>query len=204
DQTKLLGDLEDAHIKVSDAALRALAIAQAGGGDKAVQKVIDAMKHGESAQKALADAQAKWGKLVEDKMLGLDAQMAKFHGDIAGLFKDIAVEPFLKALQKLLSLFDDSTVTGHALHEIITAVGNKLVSWATAAIPYIIAGFKQMLIWGLKIYIAMARFFNSDLGKGLITVLKIIGVVLLALVGASALALGTLTAMFMLPMAGIA
>src|SRR5262249_47597036 len=97
DQTKMLGDLEDAHIKVSDAALRALAIAQAGGGDKAVQKVIDAMKQGESAQKALADAQAKWGKLVEDKMLGLDAQMSKFHGDIAGLFKDIAVEPFLKA-----------------------------------------------------------------------------------------------------------
>src|SRR5262249_50132412 len=87
DQTKLLEKLEDAHLKVSEAALRALAIAEAGGGDKAVEKVIAALKNGESATKALADAQGKWGKLVAEKMLGLDAQMDKFHGDIRSLFR---------------------------------------------------------------------------------------------------------------------
>lgn len=204
DQIKDFKQLKDAQVDTSEAARKAIALARAGGGDEAVKKLVQDLKNGKSAAQALADAQAKYGKVVAEKMLRLDDQIANFHADIADLFKDVAVEPFLKAVHELLSLFSQNTATGRALHTIITAIGNKLLSWATAAIPYIIAGFKQVLIWGLKVYIAVAKFLKSDTGQTFITVLKVIGVVLGVLVAASAIAMAMFTAMFMIPLAGIA
>lgn len=203
DQIKDLKTLKDAQTDTSQAARKAVALARAGGGDEAVKKLVQELKNGKNAAQALAEAQAKFGKIAAEKMLGLENQTANFHADIADLFKDVAVEPFLAALHQLLSLFSQNTAFGRALHTIITAIGNKLVEWATAAIPYVIAGMKQLLIWGLKAYIAINQFLNSSTGKALITILKVVGVVLLALVAASALTMATFALMFALPLIGI-
>ena len=188
EQTKLLGQLKAAKVPTAQwgDALKALALAQAGGGDEAVKQLVDEMKAGKSAAVALGEAQGKFGDVVKRKMLDLDTQLSKFHEDIAGLFRGIVVEPFLKALQKLLSMFDSNTATGRALKAIVTAIGQKLIDIATAVLPYIVSAMKTIVIWGLKAYIAWKQFWNSPAGSLLIIALKVIGVTLGVLIAAVA------------------
>src|SRR5262249_20051028 len=73
----------------------------------------------------------------------------------AALFKDIDIEPFLKALQDVLSVFDQSTESGKALHDLFTMIFTDLFGRAAQGGPLVKSLLKEMIIGWLQAYIAI-------------------------------------------------
>lgn len=120
----------------------------------------------EAMNKAL---QARFGDAAAKQALGFGVQMMKLQENLAGLFKDVNIEPFLKGLHEVLSVFDQTTPSGKALHLIITKVFSGLFAAVSMAAPYIkafllgmVAGMLLVYIYGKKVYDSISKAFGGD------------------------------------------
>jgi tape measure protein len=159
---------------------------------KSIPEIEALMKAGkisiEEGTRALQDAaRAKFGPALEKQMLPLSVQFAKFKENLANLFEDIDIEPFLKGLQSVLSLFSESTSYGRALKTIVTGVFSGLFNAAAKVFPYVKAFLKGLISGFLYVYIALkpiGRLIGSIFGgtpsEALLTFFKILGYVVAA------------------------
>lgn len=112
--------------------------------------------------KAMRDAvEQKFGGINLRRMLDLNVIAEKFKEKLTSLTSGVDIEPFLRGLQKLTTLFDESTFTGTALKTLITLFGNTLSTTFEKSVPYMMAFFKGMVIAGLDVAIAFFRVKNA-------------------------------------------
>ncbi len=174
---------------------------------KSIPEIEALMKAGkisiEEGTRALQDAaKAKFGPALEKQMLPLTVQFAKFKENLANMFEDIDIEPFLKGLQSVLSLFSESTSYGRALKTIVTGVFSGLFNAVAKVFPYVKAFLKGLISGFLYVYIALKpvgklimSIFGGKPSDALLTFFKILGYVVAALAVVLAVVLGTMFAM---------
>lgn len=109
---------------------------------------------------AFDDAKKKFGD-IKGAMISLPVQMAKVKENLARLFGDIKIEPFLKALASVLSLFDQSTSSGRALKQMAESMLNPIFSALAALEPLAKGFFKGLIIGALLITIAFLKVKNA-------------------------------------------
>jgi len=110
----------------------------------------------------------KFGGVAAKQAMDLDVQLQRFHDNVGKLFKDVHVEGFLNALQSILSIVDQATPAGAALHDVLSAAFDGLFKAAEAVIPYIKVALKGLVIIGLQIAIALKplmRQLGATFGK---------------------------------------
>lgn len=140
--------------------------------------------------------EGKIGALAKKQALDFGNQIKLATSNIKELFSDIDTGPFLDALHGILSVFDSNTAAGSVLKTVITAIFDKLFKLAAKVLPLITFGFKQLIIWGLKAYIAIKTFANENqqMVDYFVQGAKMIGIGILIVVGAFALLVGVVVA----------
>jgi len=146
---------------------------------------------------------AKAMALAARQLLALDVQAKKLKEHTANLFAGVNIEPFLRALKDVLSVFDETTSTGRALKILVTGIFDPIFAATEKYGPVVKAFFQGMVIGALLFGIAVLKIrnffretFGSETKEGidLITLATNAGVIVMgALVGALsglALALG--------------
>lgn len=109
--------------KQFDTVLRAMAIAHTGGSKEMAGQFLamarDARFFGRSIDDLAQRVDKKFGKLAAEKMLKLDVQLEKLGKDIEWIFGGAYIDPFLKGLQSILSLFSAESESATALRNVI-------------------------------------------------------------------------------------
>jgi len=124
----------------------AAALQMLQNGTAGTDKVLDAMKRA---------VEQKFGKTIAAQMMSLTTQWAKLKESIGALFTGIDLEPLLGALKSITDSFSQNTVTGKVLKFLITTMFQGLVDVAAKVLPLVRAFFLQLVIAGLKLYIAL-------------------------------------------------
>lgn len=128
-----------------------------GVGVKQIEAQLKAGKV--SAQTGIAALTAvldkKFGAVAAKQAMDIGAQFQRFHDNISRLFEDVDTEPFLNALNEILSLVDQATPAGAALHDVLVAAFDGLFSAIARVEPYAKAFFKGLVIIGLQVAIAL-------------------------------------------------
>lgn len=164
----------------------------------------------ESGAKALRDAvEKKFGEINARKMLDLNVQAQKLRERFAKLTEGVKLEPLLRGLDKLAQLFDESSVSGAALKQIITLVGSGLSSAAGKATPVIAQLFKGLIIGALTVIVGMLKLrkaFNDTFGGSSVVsqidAMKLalqVGTVIAGLFAAAVVMVGAAVALLVVP-----
>ncbi len=153
---------------------------------------VDAKKFGDALQTAIVTK----GKGPLDRMATSSANLAKLLSESFGdLFEDIDVEPFMAEVKKLFDIFGQGTESGKALKVGIGAFFKDVFAAATKVVPLVKHFLLDMIIYGLKAYIALKPIigFFRDLAANkqtmdvLVTGFKVLGyavVTVVAVLGA--------------------
>lgn len=158
--------------------------------------------------KAIRSAiEEKFASINLRKMLDVDVVKAKFKESLAGLTAGVNLEPLLVAFKSVTDLFSTTTMTGAALKDIVTDLGNALVGKAAGGASLATMAIKQIVIWAYKADIAFlqakagvknfaAPFANLITSRDLMFALKgaVAGVAIG--LGAAAVAVGVFVAAF--------
>lgn len=132
--------------KQLETALEGMAIAGAAGGDKLANEFLglaqNARYFGQDLDKLTQRFKTKFGAVAEARLLSLGVQFSKFKENITWIFSGADIEPFLKGLQTILSLFDRNSGGAKSMRNIVT----KLTEAA-------IGGFLRLAIFLVKTYI---------------------------------------------------
>jgi hypothetical protein len=158
--TEFARQLQDGGVPAGSMAkaLRAVALAEAALGSGEAAKLVEQFKGAKHNAEALANSiEDKFGGLVQRRMLGLDQQFARARVNLGRIFADLEIEPFLKALQGVLRLLDQNTMSGRALKVMMEGLLNPLFSALAKGGPYAAAFFKGMVIGALLVTIAVLR-----------------------------------------------
>lgn len=157
DFTGISAELEGTGVAFADVA-QALATAQGTTVARAAAMIRAGQVSVSAGLEAMnAAVQAKFGKGVAAQMLAVDTQFKKMHEAFAKLFDGIDIEPFLKGLQKITSMFGQNTVTGVALKTLFQSIFNPLSDAASSVFP-IIEGFIQgVVIAVLMMYLGFLK-----------------------------------------------
>jgi hypothetical protein len=144
-------------------ALGAVSISESVGADTtALIAQFKAAKDSAKAIDAIAGkVEGKFGGVVRAQMLGLNVQTTKFKENLAGLFKNVRIEPFLEALSKLLSIFDADTIAGKALQVLAESLLNPIFGMMTKLEPLATNFFKGLIIGALLFTIAVLKVRNA-------------------------------------------
>ena len=117
---------------------------------------------------AIKDAvEKKFGEINARKMLDINVQAAKFREKLTNLTSGIKLEPLLKGLEKITSLFDEGTVTGSTLKTLMTMFGDTLSNIFGKVAPVGAQFFKGLVIGGLTLTVAVLKLrkgFNETFG----------------------------------------
>lgn len=114
----------------------------------------------------------RFGEINARKMLDLNVQVAKFKERISALGSDVKLEPLTKALDSIFSLLDESTATGAAVKQLVTAIGNGLVGSLTNGAPIAKKFFQGMIIGALHLgigFLRLKRQFSETFSKSGLT-----------------------------------
>lgn len=219
EKSKALG-----HFQFSDRQLKGLGLSFA---DLAAQLNMTgpafkaAMKAGQVSVEQGVDAinaaiTTRFGAGSAGMMLDFNVQMMKAKEHLTALFKDINIEPFLKAMHDLLSLFDQSTDSGKAMHLILTKGFDALFAVIAKVEPFAKAFFQGVLIGALLIYIGVMKIkkalddaFGGDTASSIdgITVAMYAGIAVMTIMTGIVLALTVavviLAAAMLLPFAPV-
>lgn len=88
--------------------------------------------------------------------LGFNVQIAKLHENLGKLFKGVDLEPFLKALKEVLSVFDQQTASGQAMAYMLSTFFSGLFRTLSNLGPLAKRAFQELIITGLRLYIIFA------------------------------------------------
>jgi hypothetical protein len=154
-------ELQGTGLKFQDVAA-ALATQMKVGVKEAQQALFEGRVKLDDGAKALRTAvEKRFGEINARKLLSLDVQLEKFKERLGSLTADVKLEPLLKGVDELAKLFDESTVSGATLKELVTIVGNGIGPAFQAVVP-IAKGFMQgLIIAGLDVAIAFLKVKNS-------------------------------------------
>lgn len=156
-----------------ESALDAVSKTAAVGGDASalVRQLELAKKTGRSVEAIADKARAKFGGPAQKQMLAFAVQMAKAKENITRLFAGLTIEPFLKSLREVLTIFDDTTSSGRALKDLVEGIFNPILEGAAAAAPAVKDFFRGMILGALRVGTAfftvknaIADAFGLDLG----------------------------------------
>ncbi len=168
-------------------------------GAKLKDSTVDAKKLGD----AITDAVIKKGA---DPLKRLGSSFAeikgKFMSNIGDMFEDIDVGPFMEQVKSLFSIFSQSKSSGEAMKAGIGGFFKEVFDDATKLVPLVKHFLLDVVIWGLKAYIAVKPlvqtvkdFFASATGSSM---LKGLLDGLLAAFAAVAIVVGVVVAVFAL------
>lgn len=118
----------------------------------------DAQKFQDALQKVATN---KFGDALKDQALSWTNVLAKGKEYLAKLFDGIDVKPFTQALQQFFSIFGESKNSGKAMKAGITSGFNELFKILGKVIFKAEGFFLNMMIWGLKAYIAIKPFIKQ-------------------------------------------
>lgn len=164
------------------------------GGAKEIRKAVEKQFDGINAR----------------KMLDLNAQATRFKDVMSGMTRDVKLEPLLQGLSEVVDLFDESSVSGAAMKELVTAIGNGLSDAASGSLPYVKTLIKGLVIVALQAgvtFLQLRRQFRETFGDGdalnganlmtfTITAAKVAGYALAGALFAGYVAIKTLIAPF--------
>ncbi len=199
---KGLGSLADVGLTVADVAAKMGVSAEALGKSLA-EGTVDAAKFGDAMQTALIQKGA--GPLA--KFAASSANIKKLLSESFGdMFEDIDVGPFLKEIKELFDIFGQSKSSGQAMKSGIGGFFKEVLSSLTKAVPMAKHFLLDLVIYGLKAYIALKPivktikdFASSATGvaviDGLVMAFKAIGVVVLGAVAVIAVLVGIIVVM---------
>ncbi len=170
---------------------------------KTPKQIAALLKNGKISASQGIDAinaviQERLGNVAAKKLGSLPVQLSKLKDLFGNLFDDVDIGAFSSAFQHLVSLLDSSTATGKVLKTLMNAFFGEVFSLASKALPYVEYGFKAILIAGLKTYIALKAFSQTPLFDKIVTGLKIVGGVILAVAAVAAVGGALLMAPFLL------
>lgn len=158
---------------------------------------VDAKAFGDAIQDALIKKGA--GPLARAGM-SLTNVWAKFTENISKMFEDIDVGPFLEEVRSLFDIFGQAQPSGQAMKSAIGGFFQQTFNVAKAVVPYVKHFLLDLVIYGLKAYIALrpiTRWF-LDLRSNA-TVMLVLSKVFQGLkvaVATVAVALGVVVAVF--------
>jgi len=118
-------ELEAAGLRGQDleTSLKAVSTAASVGKEAGLVGLFSALRFaGQGVDNLAARIEGKLGPLVTRKLLSLDSQFQRLKENLALLFKNINVEPILKALDRLLGLFSQTKVVGYSLRIALEAL----------------------------------------------------------------------------------
>jgi hypothetical protein len=160
----LAKSLAGAKVAAADmpAALRAAATAEAALGKGGAAKFIADLEEGKLSVDAFAaEVEQKFGGIVAAKLLGLDAQTARFNRNLTETFGGLDIDPMLAALTRLVELFDQNTEMGKLLKDVFEGVFQPFVDGAEKAFYMVEAFALGVAITGLKVYIAFKPLIRA-------------------------------------------
>lgn len=108
-----------------------------------------------------AAVQAKFGDLARAQLLEFNFQLQKARENVGRIFGAVNVERFREALQDVLSILDQSTITGRALRAIAETALNPLFDWLAKGGPIAKAFFQGLVIGALLVIIAVLKVRNA-------------------------------------------
>ncbi len=187
--------------------LETMAIVGAGGNDAMAQKFLESAKaakfFGTGIDKLSERMRLQFGANAARKMLSLDVQLNKLHENISYIFSGADIEPFLGALQAVLSIFNRNEAGATSLRNTVTkfteaAIGGILDLTIVLLKSYIWL-LKHEKTWGaVKLAVKGVVLGIAALGAVAAIALGVIGVAIglaLALIG------GLLAAIYSIPAA---
>jgi hypothetical protein len=125
---------------------------------KAAEELRFGMVEVNAGAAAIRDVvEKRFGEINARKLLSLDVQAAKFKERLQGLASGVNLEPLLKMIDRISSLFDVTTVSGDALQTAITKIGEALFGSFTSAGPLLEQLVKKLIIVALKITIIFLK-----------------------------------------------
>jgi hypothetical protein len=153
-------ELQGTGLQFEDIA-KALASQMKVGVDKAKAALAEGrVKLGDGAAALRTAVERKFGDLNLRKMLDLNVISEKLKERFASLTSGVNIEPLLRGFQKLTELFDESTVTGDALKQLVTFIGTGLGVAVEGNVPLVRKLFQGMVIGALQTGIAFLKLRN--------------------------------------------
>lgn len=131
-----------------------------------VQSALAALYNGqvklEDGLSAMDDAvKAKFGAAAARQLLAFPVQIAKARENLTRLFAGVNIEPFLQGLARVLSLLDETSITGKALKAIFETLLNPLFAAIGEQGGMVRTFFQGMVIAALIVAINLIRLRNS-------------------------------------------
>jgi hypothetical protein len=129
---------------------------------------MGAALYGGSIKKVAGDIKARLGPVAEQMMLGLDVQTTKLKENFAALFRDVKIEPFLKAVKQVVDLFSQSTKSGRALKMLLETMFNPFIGAVSGNGLIVKRFFQGMILAGLdfiNFLLDIRDAFRSVFGK---------------------------------------
>lgn len=151
-------------------ALRDAALAERAMGKGGADDLISDIKASKGAITGFSnEVRGKLGVIVSKQMMGLDAQTTRLKKNFGELFGGLNIDPVLSGLQRLVSLFDQTTVAGETIKFLFESVFGPLIANADKAALAVEAFALGFLIGLTKLYIlikptirALGEFFGFD------------------------------------------
>jgi hypothetical protein len=197
-----LNELQGTGLNLTDVA-GPLAKQMKIGVDAARQALVYGLVPVNDAAAAIRDAvEKRFGEINAKKLLDLNVIVAKFHDRITALARGFNLEPILRSLEKLSSLFDEATVTGAALQQLVSIFGTILGATFEEGTPLVQAFFEELIIhaqqaaiWLLKNANTVRSWvaaFTDNIPSANTVLAVLIGTVTALTVAAGALAIATI------------
>jgi hypothetical protein len=157
-----------------------MAIAGAAGGDKLASTFLGLAQTtrlmGGDVSKLTERFEKKFGDVANARMRSLSMQFLKFKENIAFIFSGADIEPFLKGLQSVLSIFNLNEDAAKSMRAVVTSFVERAIG-----------GFLRLAIFLVRAYIAIRT--NETAWKILGLAVRGVGIVVMILAGTAAVAL---------------
>jgi hypothetical protein len=127
-------------------------------GEQLKKGTVDANAFGNAMQQAFIEKGA--GPLAR-MSVQLGESWAKLKADVGDLFEDIDVTPFLVQVKDLFGVFSQAEPSGQALKFGIGKFFDDVFKVATKLVPMVKHFFLDLIIYGLKAYIAIKPIYNQ-------------------------------------------
>jgi hypothetical protein len=169
--------------KQLETALTAMSTAGAAGGDAMATQFLasaQAARYFQGDVDKLADrVEKKFGAVAQKKLLSLDVQLSKLHENISYIFSGADIEPFLRGLQTIFSLFGKNTDGAKSMRDMVTKVTEMAIG-----------GFLRLAIALVKTYIWIKTHETAWKSVKVVAMVALIAIGLA--IGAVVLVLGVL------------
>lgn len=91
------------------------------------------------------------------QMLSIPTIFAKIKESLSGMTRDVNLEPLLQGLAKIGSFFDENTVPGRALKQLITDIGNGISGLGGKAAPKVVDWLEELELSALILELEFLR-----------------------------------------------